>query len=108
MKWYWIVLIIVAVAIISYLIYKKMTSPNARGACRAGTCPYVRDDGSIFCTSAACKKADSVTEKTTQPTYTSTPSQTVVLVKSPVLPNKNVSSNSGSAIVVTHANPKIK
>lgn len=29
--------------------------PTNIQACRPGTCPYVRSDGSIFCTSAACK-----------------------------------------------------
>ena len=35
-------------------------TPTNQQACRPGTCPYTRADGSVFCTAAACKHLDYV------------------------------------------------
>src|SRR6185503_11234256 len=48
--------------IIFYLIdlaAKKLLPAEESGYtnCRPGTCPHTRSDGTIFCTSAACKKS---------------------------------------------------
>ena len=46
-----------------FIIYKKFIAKDEEKsnftACRAGTCPYTRTDGSTFCTSAACTKSTS-------------------------------------------------
>lgn len=55
MKWYWLVLIIVAVLAVAYWVAIKGPSAN-RTVCRPGTCPVTLGDGTIFCTAAACKK----------------------------------------------------
>ena len=41
--------------------FTKIESKSNFVSCRAGTCPYTRSDGSVFCTSAACPKSSSNT-----------------------------------------------
>ncbi len=52
---------VLAIAGIGYYMWKKNKPEEQKSnitACRAGTCPYKRTDGSIFCTSAVCPKTD--------------------------------------------------
>lgn len=52
---------VLAVAGIGYYMWKKNEEKEVKSnftSCRKGTCPFTRADGSIFCTSAACKKSD--------------------------------------------------
>ena len=55
------ILITVALGVGAYLVYKKYFNKEEVKSnftsCRAGTCPFKRADGSIFCTSAACAKS---------------------------------------------------
>lgn len=37
--------------------FTKVETKSNYVSCRAGTCPYTRSDGSVFCTSAACQKS---------------------------------------------------
>lgn len=77
---YVIILLIVAIGV-GYAISKAIEyNSNQRQACRPGTCPYVHPNGTIFCTSAACKQSSSSVEKTmNQPAPQLQPLQFVVL-----------------------------
>lgn len=88
MKWYWIVLIVIAVSAVVYFVYKKMNQQSI--ACRAGTCPFIRDDGSVFCTAAACSK----NEKTVVTEEVVPNNRTIVLLKAP----RNVPSNNNGTL----------
>ncbi len=55
------ILITLAVGVGAYMVYKKYFDKEEDKSnftsCRAGTCPYTRADGTIFCTSAVCPKS---------------------------------------------------
>lgn len=58
--------------------------PSDAKACRPGTCPYTRTDGSIFCTSAACKWAASYVDVGTyRITMSETPKYGYTVLMSP-------------------------
>lgn len=56
MKWYWILIIAAVVLGVAYWVAIKSQPSPYRASCRAGTCPVILGDGTVFCTSAACKK----------------------------------------------------
>lgn len=74
MKWYWILLIVVGVALVIYVVGKQLgfrltgdfnldrdNDLTDSISCRPGTCVCTRTDGSKWCSSACCKSASTET-----------------------------------------------